>query len=409
MHRSGTSALTGALKVLGISLGDHLLAPGGDNPKGYWEHQGAVEIHERLLVTLDRRWDDVRPLPDAWLASDAARTALAEIDDLISREFVAAPVWAVKDPRICRFLPLWIEALQARGIRPVVLFAARKPSEVSASIAARNHWSAPVSEMLWLRHVFEAETASRSMPRTAVIYDDLLADPAATVATALARLDVVISRPTGGVQDALAKFVDSADRHHAHPVAEGASSALTLIADTAYASLTGIAHGGDGWHQLRECAARFEVEWQHCGPGIEAVAEMAHRFSANEVAAGIEASRLASDLNAQIRWSEEAVQIRSALQASHDELAVKAQHISLERDGLSAELRQVMGELAQTHSQLSIAQVESARVTKQLQDSQAEARSFAATIEEMLQSRSWKVTRPMRALARFLTPKTGPR
>ena len=75
MHRSGTSALTGALNVLGISLGQHLLAPGEDNPKGYWEHQSAVEIHERLLTALERRWDDVRPLPAGWLTSEAAQTA----------------------------------------------------------------------------------------------------------------------------------------------------------------------------------------------------------------------------------------------------------------------------------------------------------------------------------------------
>lgn len=423
MHRSGTSALTGALKVLGISLGEHLLAPGEDNPKGYWEHQGAVEIHERLLVALERRWDDVRPLPAGWLTSDAAQRALAEISEMISREFAGVPVWAVKDPRICRFLPLWIEALRTQGIRPVVLFAARRSSEVAASITARNHWSAPVSEMLWLRHVLEAEVASRMVPRTAVIYDDLLADPAATVSTALARLDVGIPHPSAAEQGALAEFVDSADRHHAHRMTEENPTALALIADAAYASLAEIAHGVDAWQSLQQCATRFEAEWQHCGSSIGAVADMAHRFSVNEVAARIEASRLASDLNAQIRWSEEAVEIRSALQVSHDALSVKVQALALERHQLATELERVMGEaarveqelsisetrLAQVESELSIAQAESARVEQKLSLSQAEVSSLAATIEEMLQSRSWKITRPMREIARVLRPKARQR
>ncbi|GGY14368.1 hypothetical protein GCM10008098_01440 [Rhodanobacter panaciterrae] len=442
MHRSGTSALTGALNVLGISLGEHLLAPGEDNPKGYWEHQGAVEIHERLLVALERRWDDVRPLPAGWLTSDAAQMALAEISEMVSREFAGAPVWAVKDPRICRFLPLWIEALRTLGIRPVVLFAARRPSEVAASIAARNHWSAPVSEMLWLRHVLEAEAASRMVPRAAVIYDDLLADPADTVSTALARLDIGITRPSAMEQGALAEFVDSADRHHAHRTTEERPTTLAQIADAAYASLTEIAHGVDAWQSLQHCGTRFEAEWQHCGSSIEAVADMAYRFSMNEVAAGIEASRLASDLNAQIRWSEEAVEIRSALQANHDELSAQAQALARERHHLVTELERVTGDamrvgqelsiseirvaqveselslsqtrvaqveselslsqtrVAQVESELSLSQTRVAQVESELSLSQAEASSRAAVIEEMLQSRSWKITRPMRGIAR---------
>ena len=38
MHRSGTSAITRGLKVLGVELGDQLIAAvEGDNSKGYWE------------------------------------------------------------------------------------------------------------------------------------------------------------------------------------------------------------------------------------------------------------------------------------------------------------------------------------------------------------------------------------
>jgi hypothetical protein len=430
MHRSGTSALTGALNVLGISLGEHLLAPGEDNPKGYWEHQGAVEIHERLLMALERRWDDVRPLPAGWLSSEAAQTALAEISEMVSREFAEVSVWAVKDPRICRFLPLWIEALRTLGIRPVVMFAARRPSEVAASIAARNHWSAPVSEMLWLRHVLEAEAASRMVSRAAIIYDDLLADPAATVSTALARLDMGITRPSAAEQGALAEFVDSADRHHAHRKTVENPTALAQIADAAYASLAEIAHSVDAWQSLQHCSARFEAEWQRCGSSIEAIANMAHRFSVNEVAARIEVSRLTSDLNAQVRWSEEAVEIRSALQASHDDLSAKTQALALDHHRLVAELERAAGEavrvgselslsetrvaqveselslsqarVAQVESELSLAEGELVRVGHELSLSQADASSRAAVIEEMLQSRSWKITGPLRGIARVL-------
>lgn len=391
MHRSGTSALTGVLGLLGIFLGEHLLAPGDDNPKGYWEHQDAVEIHERLLAALERRWDDVRPLPDGWLNSSAAHTALTEISKMVSREFSGVPVWAIKDPRICRFLPLWVDSLQALGIRPVVLFSARKPSEVAASIAARNHWRAPVSEILWLRYVLEAEAASRMVPRSVVSYAELLADPVKSVTTALAHLGVEIPHLSADVQRTIADFVDSADRHHSYIENKNGSTDLTLLADNAYLSLVKSADGENAWQLLRHCADRFDEVWRGCGSSIEAVADMAHRFSVNEVAANIEVSRLTSDLNAQIKWSEEAMEIRSTLQTERDRLIAKAQALVLEQERMT--------------KMLALSREESQALTLELELSNTKINSLEAAIARILQSRSWKITRPLRYLARLLRSK----
>ena len=54
MHRSGTSAVAGALRLAGVDLGADLMAPAADNPKGFFEHAGVVAIHDRLLQALGR-------------------------------------------------------------------------------------------------------------------------------------------------------------------------------------------------------------------------------------------------------------------------------------------------------------------------------------------------------------------
>jgi len=54
---------------------------------------------------------------------------------------------------------------------------------------------------------------------------------------------------------------------------------------------------------------------------------------------------------------------------------------------------------------LSLAQDAVTRVTQELSLSQAEASSRAAVIKEMLHSRSWKITRPMREIALMFRPK----
>ncbi len=76
MHRSGTSALTRVLNLLGAELGSRLMpAVSGNNENGFWENQDAVDIHEALLSDLGRNWHDIREMPAGWAASDAAARA----------------------------------------------------------------------------------------------------------------------------------------------------------------------------------------------------------------------------------------------------------------------------------------------------------------------------------------------
>ena len=344
MHRSGTSALTGALGAMGIALGGRMLAPGSDNPKGYWEHEDAVGIHERLLASLGRHWDDVRALPEGWQASEAARAASAEIGELISRDFAQSTVWAIKDPRICRFLPLWLEVTKQLDIHPVVLFVARRPSEVAASIEARNHWASPIGELLWLRHVLEADAASRAVQRATVTYDDLLADPEVVISAALNRLGVRHESEHG----VLERLIDISDRHHRHAAVEEASSGFGAIAETAYMALAGTAQGGDTWAALRECAVRFDELWQTRGASIDAIADMAHQIRLKEAAAQLEILDLSSKLNAQVQWSERAVEIRSEMRAEY-QLALDA--IAMRREQLAQELESASIQAAQAQAQ----------------------------------------------------------
>ena len=102
MHRSGTSALTGVLQKLGVALGEELLPPSRDNPKGYFENAAVVAVHESLFSTLSRTWQDPRPMPPRWRESAAADQAHASLTAVICDLFQKADVVAVKDPRTSR-------------------------------------------------------------------------------------------------------------------------------------------------------------------------------------------------------------------------------------------------------------------------------------------------------------------
>ena len=61
MHRSGTSALAGALGVLGVDLGSNLMPANEDeNARGYFEDVELTAFNEALLDHLGYTWDDPR-------------------------------------------------------------------------------------------------------------------------------------------------------------------------------------------------------------------------------------------------------------------------------------------------------------------------------------------------------------
>src|SRR5665213_3543412 len=59
MHRSGTSALTGMLRHLGVVLGDNMMPPTTDNPRGYWEQADIVDLHQKTMAGHGMAWDDI--------------------------------------------------------------------------------------------------------------------------------------------------------------------------------------------------------------------------------------------------------------------------------------------------------------------------------------------------------------
>jgi hypothetical protein len=214
MHRSGTSAIAGALGVLGVPLGSRLIDASADNAHGYWEHRDAVLLDERLLLALEMDWDDPRELPPGWVDGDPAMHAGAEIRALATDEFQAAPLWALKDPRLCRLLPLWRRELAALGVQPAVLLVLRHPDEISASLLARDALPPAVAHLLLIRYLLEGESASRGLPRAVASYERVLEDPAVAFGRIAVDLGLLWPQPPAKCSEQLDAFLRPDARHH---------------------------------------------------------------------------------------------------------------------------------------------------------------------------------------------------
>ncbi len=215
MHRSGTSALTGVLNRLGVALGPRLIAAQeGVNERGFWEHDEIVEIHNALLHALDSVWHDILPLPERWWRSDPVRPFRDRLEKVLRRDFGGAPLWGLKDPRMCRLLPLWLDLLEGAGVRPVFIHTHRHPFEVARSLERRDGMAHEKALFLWLDHNLSAERWSRGHPRVFVSYDALLDEPRATLERIARCLGLDWPQPIDAKSDEIAAFLSPHLRHH---------------------------------------------------------------------------------------------------------------------------------------------------------------------------------------------------
>jgi len=182
MHRSGTSAVTRAVNLLGASLGDDLMPPqAGDNPRGYWEHREVERLQQVFLQDLDRNWDDVRRIPDESWETDAAKGLVDALVAVMHAELSTQPFFALKDPRTCILGPIWERVQNRVGFQPAAVAVVRHPRSVIDSLARRSEIPGQLSLWLWWRHNLGWLELSRDMPRVVLVFEELVADPRAAL------------------------------------------------------------------------------------------------------------------------------------------------------------------------------------------------------------------------------------
>src|SRR6478672_4603817 len=118
--RSGTSTMSGLMRILGLHVPQPEVVADETNPKGFGEPQWVVENHDRLLRDAGVQVSDARP--DAWVETDRIsghEREQARAADWLEGHFAAGSELVVKDPRLSWFLGLWRVAAQRTDARPV--------------------------------------------------------------------------------------------------------------------------------------------------------------------------------------------------------------------------------------------------------------------------------------------------
>ena len=214
MHRSGTSAITRTLGLLGATLPVHMIGPGIGNQAGHWEPAPLVAIHERMLVEAGSGWDDWRAFDPRALPGERLRAYRDEIVSCLIEEYGESPLFVVKDPRMARFVPLYANLLASVGVEPRYVICLRNPLAVIDSLAVRNGTSPGFAALFWLRHVLEAEAATRASTRCLISYERLMDDWRDTVTLVAASLGIDWQVDLDNVGPTIDTFLSGELQHH---------------------------------------------------------------------------------------------------------------------------------------------------------------------------------------------------
>ena len=215
MHRSGTSATTRILNLLGCELPRNLLGGGPTNPTGHWEPRDIVILNDEILASSGSAWDDWSAFDRAWYASPSAHRFRERAHAALENEFADSRLFVLKDPRICRLLPFWVEAARAFGATPFIVSPIRSPSDVALSLEKRNGIDPSIGYLIWLRHVLDAERASHALKRAYLRYETLLLRPHAVSERLSAALGILWPKhasPEGWME--IDEFLDPNLRHY---------------------------------------------------------------------------------------------------------------------------------------------------------------------------------------------------
>ncbi|EJL58063.1 hypothetical protein PMI09_00556 [Rhizobium sp. CF122] len=178
MHRSGTSALTRSLQVLGVGLGDNLMpSVEGNNAKGFWEDLDLNAINIEMLRALKSDWHHLRPIDEVDVEKLKSEGFFARAVHLMRSKVGSTGFFGFKDPRVAMLLPFWKQIFSHCGFNVSYVLALRNPRSVAKSLESRDGFEPEKSYSLWLGHVITSLQFSGGSRRVIVDYDRLMQSP----------------------------------------------------------------------------------------------------------------------------------------------------------------------------------------------------------------------------------------
>ena len=406
MHRSGTSAITRGLPIFGATLGDNLMMPFSDNPTGFWEDKQITELNEEILKIIGSAWHDTKSICISKLYDQKLKPQKEKALTLISDRIAKDNLFAWKDPRASILLMFWQDVFKQLDLDDSYIISLRNPVSVIESLFKRNGFKKEKSFLLWSKYTLNAIKLSEGKLRILVDYDNLLKSPVFQ----LERIANALKLPSPYerqelLQEYIYNFISTDLRHSLfdHFALESCPQALSFT-KTLYKWLSKIADDEIDFrdplliNELKNIENNF-YELESLYSYIDQI-ELENENIQNKL---MEIEKKYDLCNSQ--WSKKVNDIQTELIEKITQFEkVRAQ--STQKDTQIDELR---AQSTQKDTQIDELRAQSTQKDTQIDELRAQSaqnneaiRCLNTEIEVVYQSKSWKLTKPLRASMRVI-------
>lgn len=366
MHRSGTSALARVANLRGADFTGELMPPRGENTEGFWEAIEIVATHEKILESVGSSWHDLFPIPAGSLDSPEVEGAIASLHELVKEAFLSSNLLLIKDPRLCRLLPIWHRLADVESFELRIILPFRNPLEVAASLKARDDIPEQDGLILWLRNVLEAERESRGSKRSFTSYDGLLDDWRKELEKVAQDLEFTWPVTIGESEESIEGFLSRDHKHHQAPEHAPFGSGKLLDQITAvFEALTRLRSDSDD-PVAKQCLDSIYESYE------------------------ISTVLFRPIVDGQVSWASELTKTIQSLQRELKQREGAAESILTDRDALRSENEDLLSENGAIRS-------ENAALRGERDALWNEREILRAENLEIMASTSWKVTAPLRS------------
>lgn len=341
MHRSGTSAVTRVLGCCGLKLPQTLISPAPDNERGFWESKPIKTLNEDVLSYLGQSWHTLDVISDSSFDDDWMDHHRGLAEGILKNEFDSGSDFVLKDPRLCRLVPLWQDMLHKVARRVVFINVVRAPAEVAQSLLARNGLPLHHGMVLWARYSLDAEWWTRGQARAFVNFAEFLQDWRSTVERLAKTFGLPLSASSN--REEVDQYLSPELRHHfisndAEPLISAVRETYDVLrrwgrseseTETDYLRLDAARAQLDDFAGVLSCI--FEEARQH----REMISEVSGRIQ--DAAVRLEAAQRAVEQNgatsedvqrAQVCGEAPHPQLRSELAAVEADLGTARKHLT---------------------------------------------------------------------------------
>ena len=180
MHKSGTSAMAGALYHCDVAFGQYVSVGGAPNKNSYtlFENSIFIKLNNNILASMKCTAFDLRVFPTLKKIIEDDKSNYVKILQrwFQYESFHKKEVFCIKDPRTSLTLPYYIKALKKMNTEPLVIFMSRPCEEVVKS--TENKIFGEVKELCQCYKQRISETLNEFQPKSVLIdFQEFIDDP----------------------------------------------------------------------------------------------------------------------------------------------------------------------------------------------------------------------------------------